>query len=367
MKVVIAALSSLAVACTSSADMVCEVDAEVGWRRLPSYGAVRATSEFASVWTGSELLLWGGNATSPSPVGTGGRYDPRSNRWRAIATEGAPSARENASVVWTGSEMIVWGGDDGLRDLDDGARYDPVLDRWTPVSQVNAPGKRHDALTVWTGSEVLIVGGDLGLDLANYSLRLSDGALYNPTTDTWRAVEYSGASPVSRRVRAAWAGREVFFWGPSDPGVPETYKGRAYDPTTGNWRLITTENAPPNHQPAVMTELDGKLLVWGTDGPYYERSTGALYDLTTDTWTRLPVLPLSAAGAILAGDRLVVASNDGHDGWLVDPIDGTYSPIPELTTDWVPITWTGSETIAWNRFSDAAGPTAARLVACDEP
>jgi hypothetical protein len=37
-------------------------------------------------------------------------YAPDSNLWRSTSTSGAPSARASHTAIWTGSEMIVWGG-----------------------------------------------------------------------------------------------------------------------------------------------------------------------------------------------------------------------------------------------------------------
>jgi hypothetical protein len=51
------------------------------------------------------MIVWGGSG------GGGGRYSPADNFWTAIATKGAPSARQEHTAVWTGSEMLVWGGD----------------------------------------------------------------------------------------------------------------------------------------------------------------------------------------------------------------------------------------------------------------
>ena len=44
-------------------------------------------------------------------MNTGGRYHPAGNSWTAVTTTGAPAARRNHTAVWTGSEMIVWGGE----------------------------------------------------------------------------------------------------------------------------------------------------------------------------------------------------------------------------------------------------------------
>ena len=54
----------------------------------------------------------------------------------------AHSARSSHTAVWTGTEMIIWGGtlpvapNPILRG--DGARYDPLFDLWRPMSTVNA-------------------------------------------------------------------------------------------------------------------------------------------------------------------------------------------------------------------------------------
>ena len=44
-----------------------------------------------------------------------------------------PAARDSHTAVWTGTEMIVWGGlDDDFVFHYDGGRYDPLRDAWRP-------------------------------------------------------------------------------------------------------------------------------------------------------------------------------------------------------------------------------------------
>ena len=44
-------------------------------------------------------------------LSTGGRYDPATDGWTATSTAAdAPEARGDHTAVWTGTEMIVWGG-----------------------------------------------------------------------------------------------------------------------------------------------------------------------------------------------------------------------------------------------------------------
>src|SRR6185312_2994233 len=40
----------------------------------------------------------------------GAGYDPATDTWRPIAAAGAPSGRANQTAVWTGTQMLVWGG-----------------------------------------------------------------------------------------------------------------------------------------------------------------------------------------------------------------------------------------------------------------
>src|SRR5438876_470989 len=47
--------------------------------------------------------------------------------WTPTSITNAPDARAGHTAVWTGSEMIVWGGN----ELNTGARYNPSTDSWT--------------------------------------------------------------------------------------------------------------------------------------------------------------------------------------------------------------------------------------------
>src|SRR5438093_2131518 len=75
-----------------------------------------------AVWTGTEMIVWGGIDGS-QVVGSGGRYNPTSNTWQATSRTGAaPQARYGHAAVWTGTEMIVWSGSDLTNDFISGGR-----------------------------------------------------------------------------------------------------------------------------------------------------------------------------------------------------------------------------------------------------
>jgi hypothetical protein len=95
-----------------------------------------------AVWTGSEMIVWGGFGYE-GYLNTGGRYNASTHTWTAISTTNAPSVRWRHTAVWTGSEMIVWGGYNGSNVLNTGGRYNPSTDTWTAISMTNAPSARE--------------------------------------------------------------------------------------------------------------------------------------------------------------------------------------------------------------------------------
>jgi len=109
------------------------------WRAAAVSKVPRPRSKHAAVWTGSQMIVWGGN------IGTGsepkaGRYDPTTDSWSSMSLVGASIDRSAPAFVWTGSKLIVWGGGSGL---DTGGIYDPVSDTWTATATVNAPTPRY--------------------------------------------------------------------------------------------------------------------------------------------------------------------------------------------------------------------------------
>ncbi len=116
--------------------------AQKGWRSISTAGAPSPRWCHVALWTGREMLIWGGrSAFQPSYHKLdGGLYDPATDRWRPINLEGAPTARSQSAAVWTGSEMIVWGGwGDQDLELATGARYNPVMSSKVVRASGNAP------------------------------------------------------------------------------------------------------------------------------------------------------------------------------------------------------------------------------------
>lgn len=96
------------------------------WRPTATLCAPSGREGHVAVWTGSRMLVWGGyfGAARQQYFIQGAAYDPASDAWQAMSATDAPAARYEHSGVWTGSQLIVWGGrENGL--FDTGGRFTP--------------------------------------------------------------------------------------------------------------------------------------------------------------------------------------------------------------------------------------------------
>jgi len=279
------------------------------WAPTSTTGAPENHSFNVTVWTGAEMIVWGGGDWPG--INTGGRYDLATDTWTATSTSGAPSARQNSAGVWTGTEMVVWGGLNYPTYYNTGGRYNPASNSWTSTSTTNAPSARGFHSAVWTGAEMIVFGG---LDGSFY---LGSGGRYNPVSNTWVATSMTDAPPERRYHTAIWTGTEMIVWGGS-AGPARLDTGGRYSPATDTWTATSTTDVPEGreHHTAVWTVAE--MIVWGG-------SAGA-----TGAWTD-------------TGGRYDPAANE----W--SPTSTTTAPEPRMVHSGV---WTGTEMIVWG-----GGPT----------
>jgi N-acetylneuraminic acid mutarotase len=198
------------------------------------------------------MIVWGGYLPGRGELQTGARYDPIANRWRSMSAENAPSARAEHCAVWTGKEMLVWG---GLKQVlnnvstGDGGRYDPENDTWYPITTTGAPSARRGHTAVWTGREMIVWGGSAFIWEGEYG-ELShtdfynDGAAYSPGADKWTPLPITPETPGRRTDHTAvWTGREMIVWGGASREDPAPAGGR-YVEAGNTWKPLPTEFAP---------------------------------------------------------------------------------------------------------------------------
>jgi len=313
-----------------------------------------------AVWTGSEMIIWGGQYGIFSFRNTGARYNPSTNSWTTTSITNAPSARFGHTAVWTGSKMIIWGGlDESVNATNTGARYNPMTDSWISTSTTNAPAVRYLHIAVWTGSEMIIWGGTG----AHY---LNTGGKYNPNTDSWTATSTTNAPTARYGPTAVWTGSEMIVWGGTNDFTDFNTGGR-YDPGTNSWTATSTTNAPAARVAHTAVWTGTEMIIWGgVDENFVELNTGGRYNPSTNSWVQTTITNAPSARdshtAVWTGSQMIVwggfaAGSSFNTGGKYNP--GTNSWTATSTTN-APTArashtavWTGSEMIVWGGFVDS--------------
>jgi N-acetylneuraminic acid mutarotase len=333
-----------------------------------------------AVWTGTEMIVWGGDVSWRSLLNTGGRYNPATDTWLPTSTGiNCPGPRENYSVVWTGIEMIVWGGvlwQNGSSIYEDtGGRYNPDSDTWTAIAiGVNCPSARDQHTAVWTGTEMIVWGG---LSCEETTCHYYDsGGKYNPNTDSWVAISTGAVCPIGRYSHhAVWTGTEMIIWGGfSYDGTDEHYEnsGCRYNPNSDSWKATSTGvNCPSGRYSHTAVWTGTEMIIWGGDmgGPYL--NTGGRYNPYSDSWMDTSIGVNCPAGrifhtAVWTGTEMIVWGEirEAYPDYLRN--GGRYNPTSDTwsatsTGENCPTerclhtsVWTGTEMIVWGGSTGSA-------------
>ncbi len=334
------------------------------WNSTSQDGAPDMRTEHSAIWSDAEMIVWGGNDGNAIAKQTGARYDVLTDSWNATDTMGAPQARYGHSSVWTGTEMLVWGGFSGAFDfvtLGDGAGYSPQSDSWSAITNTDSPAPRVGHSTVWTGSEMIVWGGFSCLGCAN--AELATGGRYDPALDRWTPISIIGAPVARGNHTAIWTGAQMIVWGgETDGGIGQLTllnSGGSYDPSSDTWTAIDLISAPPPTRCHAAIWTGAEMLVFGGQGDTNLGCGGsttnglAAYDPATDTWTTRPGAPVASSfsgpRAIWTGSEMIVwfdgvgARYDvASDQWR--GMDMSRAPSPRRMHT---LLWTGSQAIVW--------------------
>jgi N-acetylneuraminic acid mutarotase len=339
------------------------------WTPTSLSGAPAPRDGPAVVWSGSEMVVWGGSAhlpgqNIPTYFNDGACYDPATDTWRPTTIVGAPAGRSGAAAVWIGTSMWIWGGrDTTYTEVNDGARYDPANDAWTPISSIGAPASRGSAQCVWTGSTVIVWGG------SHVTQAMDTGGLYDPASDTWSPMSTLGA-PASRQVATAvWTGHVMVVWGGGSMSVALNTGGR-YDPVANLWTPTSLDGAPGPRESHSAVWTGSSMIVWGgwgfSLGAY---ASGGRYDPVSDTWTPTSLgavgspAPRFGHTAVWTGTKAVIWGGSGNGVRLIS--GGSYDPATDSWTatalsgaptgrsDFTAV-WTGTRMIVWGGSSEVA-------------
>jgi N-acetylneuraminic acid mutarotase len=325
------------------------------WTATSLTNAPDRRENHTAVWTGSEMIVWGGYGDG-GYLNTGGRYNPSTDSWTTTSTSNAPAARDAHTAVWTGSEMIVWGGTSNVGQFNTGGRYNPGTDSWTATNPT-APARRFSHTAVWTGTQMIVWGGRFG-----FSGHYNTGGRYNPSTDSWTATSLTNVPDARASHTAIWTSSEMIVWGGESNVAFENTGGR-YNPSTDSWAATSTTDVPTgrsNHT-AVWTETE--MIVWGGyNGSFF--NTGGRYNPGTDTWTATNTTDAptgrSVHTAVWTGTQMIVWGgydvsgevntgaryNPSTDSWTVTSLAN--APTARILHTAV---WTGSQMIVWGGYN----------------
>jgi len=150
-----------------------------------------------SVWTGSELIVYGSfldrqrSVLAPDDRARGSALDPVTGHWRDLPV--APLSGQAIALAWDGAETIGW--DHDLKS----AAYDPGRDAWRALPDL--PLEARDCLPegVTAGTAV-------------FATHCGQAALFDRQHRTWQAV----ATPATAVDPPVWTGDGLVLWlGPS--------------------------------------------------------------------------------------------------------------------------------------------------------
>jgi N-acetylneuraminic acid mutarotase len=339
-------------------------------------------TQHVAVWTGTQMIIWGGNVQNLLMLQSGGRYDPATDTWTATSLIGAPIGRYGATAVWAGNRMVVWGGKAyrfALRGaLNSGARYDPVSDTWTPTSGRGAPAPRYAHSAVSTGSRMLIWGGVVAIPSYPYYAATTTGGQYDLATDTWTPMSKIGAPAARTGESAVWTGSLMVIWGGS-----YAHSGARYDPVSDHWTPTSEIDVPRGRHGQSAVWTGSEMIVWGGSSVFLNDecdggqnplgggicvrsvNTGGRYNPASDTW-----VATSNEGAPFGRERhvaiwtgssmLIWGGADYWDGLTdtggrYDPVTDSWSPtsqagVPSVRQDATAV-WTGSLMVIWGGYS----------------
>jgi N-acetylneuraminic acid mutarotase len=333
----------------------------------PTHALPEANEQISGVWTGSEMIVWGGTEVGQSTFNSGSRYDPATDTWRTTSGVNAPFPRKQHTAVWSGTEMIVWGGcgllDEHSCQIASGGRYNPVTDTWQATTMVNAPEARLNHTAVWTGSAMIVWGGcRFSNNLCQ--VEFNTGGRYDPMSDTWHATSTAGAPEPRQDHTAVWTGTEMIVWGGRDVSAVAAFStGGRYDPDTDTWQATAPVPAGQARYDHSAVWTGSQMIVWGgTNGTAYLNS-GLRYFPSRNRWrvtsrTGAPS-PRADHTAVWSGTEMIVFGgcsgnfcNTKHQtGGRYDPASNTWAATstagaPAARSGHVAV-WTGSLMVVW--------------------
>jgi hypothetical protein len=142
------------------------------------------------------------------------------------AVDNGAAPRALGDLVWTGTDVVEAAAENfnghapGPPQVNlHGNRFDPESKTWSPIT--HGPSDDLQGTSVWTGSALLTVDTGINGGLTG-NHHPGEGAAWDPTTDTWQAIQ---PAPASGAAVHLYTGTFLLEWG--DLRTDSRYAGPA--------------------------------------------------------------------------------------------------------------------------------------------
>lgn len=299
-------------------------------------GPLSPTGSAAMIWTGGQIVIWGGEALGEgSTRSSGAAYRPDTETWTSL---GPAPLVTSSEAVWTGDELITWSGGRMA------AAWQPESNTWRTIEDWPLQGSYYP-LAVWTGEEILDVDAGALVDpttgasrpiatppslherasvvwVDGYLVSVTGEGVYNLDTDTWTDMPDSGLTPL------ATAGATL---GDQMVAVDYDMQASQYDPVTNSW-------TPYPEVPLRFSECFPRVHTF-RQRPIAEHCSGlGVWNPDRSHW--MPIAhpnPNASSTVIAAGDRLFVWG-EGFYEFVGDPDQPSRLAVGISNLD-VPVGW----------------------------
>lgn len=348
----------------SGAEEVRVVDVPVAagaWEELPT-GPLSPRGGTQALWTGSEVLLWGGQAVDPDaepcpPTASClapsagpeaeevAAYDPSSRTWRTLT--GTPP----------GYGYPVWARG---RAVDQSTAYDPT----TGVSTVHP----SNSLLVYAqaqviGSDLVVAGWDYALGELQGVGQVVAGSLdLDDPQAQWRTVEWPLPPPGAENLKTATDGKSlvVVAWSMNPEicgdGPSDCYRLLRFDPGSGAW----TDLGVLDERLQELVSGGGRLygtLAYDASGVPLEGSFPHVVALDPANGSVTDLGDPGSYGNLIVSPAGRVALVGGPDVRVLTQ-GGAWQRLPAVLGDPVypAVVWAGEELLVWGGAATPGDP-----------
>ncbi len=296
-------------------------------------------------WTGDEVIVWGGeptyNETGPG-FGDGAAYDPGTDRWRMLPTPPVVDTSYHVAV-WSGTEVLFFGGRQDPRQV---LAFHPDTGAWRTGAPLPFDLTKWTGDAIWIQDRALVLTddglvaydpvADVWSDLPAPPLEVDDDGGYALfLDDTGRVVAVGGARSGTGGIDVAVRSSDG-RWQPG-PDLPEVI-GAA----DGG------DSYAEHPRPKLTVLTDAGLLFVPSAG---EPIPAMLWQLGDDDWVRLDVPPKAGCEDIpepvAIGGGAVTTGCEPDDAVWFNPDTREFEELA-LTGPMQDghVVWTGTELVA---------------------